>query len=84
MIKVLLRTGMKQMELDGSPVRYETFLANLERPLAEEDKTAVVEEIEKTGDGFIQVTSVRGKDPMWIRASAVNLVKFIEAEEDEG
>lgn len=84
MIKVLLKTNIRQMELDGSPVRYETFLAVLERPLTEEDKTAVVEEIEKTGDGFIQVTSVRGKDPIWIRASAVKRVKFIEAEEDEG
>ena len=83
MIKVLLKTNIRQMELDGSPVRYETFLAVLERPLAEEDETAVVEEIEKTGDGFIQVTSVRGKDPIWIRASAVSLVKFIEAEETE-
>ena len=83
MIKVLLKTNIRQMELDGSPVRYETFLAVLERPLAEEDKTAVVEEIEKTGDGFIQVMFVRGKDPIWIRASAVKMVKFIEAEETE-
>lgn len=83
MIKVLLKTNIRQMELDGSPVRYETFLAVLERPLAEEDETAVLEEIEKTGDGFVQVMSVRGKDPIWIRASAVSLVKFIEAEETE-
>jgi len=83
MIKVLLKTNIRQMELDGSPVRYETFLAVLERPLAEEDQTAVLEEIEKTGNGFIQALPEHGEDPIWIRASAVSLVKFIEAEETE-
>lgn len=84
MIKVLLKTDIKKLELEGSPVKYETYWAVLERPITDEDKTAVVEEIEKTGDGFIQATPKHGAEPVWIRASAVNLVKFIGAEEDEG
>lgn len=81
MIKVLLRTDIKAGE-GPAGIRYESFWADLERPLTEEDKTAVVEEIEKTGDGFIQVCTKHSKEPVWIRASTVNLVKFIEAEED--
>jgi len=83
MIKVLLQTDIKSGENPDRFVMYASFWAVLERPLAEEDKTAVVEEIEKTGDDFIQALPKHGKDPIWIRASAVNLVKFIEAEETE-
>ena len=81
MIKVLLRTDIMAGE-GPAGIRYESFWADLERPLAEEDKTAVVGEIEKTGDGFIQVCPNHGAEPVWIRASMVNLVKFIEAEEE--
>lgn len=83
MIKVLLKTDIRKLELEGSPVKYETYWAVLGRPLAEEDKTAVVGEIKKTGDGFIQVTSRAGGDPIYLRASTIKAVRFIEVNEEE-
>lgn len=83
MIKVLLQTDIKLCENPDRFVMYASFWAILERSITEEDKTAVVKEIEKIGDGFIQALPKRGKDPTWIRASAVNRVCFFEVEETE-
>lgn len=83
MIKVLLKTDTKQLELDGSPVRYESYWAILNQPITEENKLAVIEEVERTGDGFIQVQSRAGGEPIYLRASAIKAVKFIEEQKEE-
>lgn len=83
MIRVLLKTDIKKLELEGSPVKYETYWAVLERQITDEDRIAVLEEIEKAGDNFIQVTSRAGGDPIYLRASTIKAVRFIEVNEEE-
>ena len=83
MIRVLLKTDIKKLELEGSPVKYETYWAVLERPITDEESIAVLEEIEKAGDDFIQVTSRAGGDPIYLRASTIKAVRFIEVNEEE-
>lgn len=83
MIRVLLKTDIRKLELEGSPVKYETYWAVLERQITDEDRTAVLEEIEKAGDDFIQVTSRAGGDPIYLRASTIKAVRFIEVHEEE-
>lgn len=83
MIKVLLKTDIRKLELEGIPVKYETYWAVLERQITDEDRIAVLEEIEKTGDDFIQVTSRAGGDPIYLRASTIKAVRFIEVNEEE-
>ena len=83
MIKVLLKTDIKKLELEGGPVKYETYWAVLERPITDEERVAVLEEIEKAGDDFIQVTSRAGGDPIYLRASTIKAVRFIEVNEEE-
>lgn len=83
MIKVLLKTDIKKLELEGSPVKYETYWAVLERQVTDEESIAVLEEIEKAGDNFIQVTSRVGGDPIYLRASTIKAVRFIEVNEEE-
>ena len=83
MMKVLLKTDIKKLELEGSPVKYETYWAVLERQVTDEESIAVLEEIEKAGDNFIQVTSRVGGDPIYLRASTIKAVRFIEVNEEE-
>ena len=83
MIRVLLKTDIKKLELEGNPVKYETYWAVLERPITNEESIAVLEEIEKAGDNFIQVTSRAGGDPIYLRASTIKAVRFIEVNEEE-
>lgn len=83
MIKVLLKTDIKKLELEGSPVKYETYWAVLERQITDGDRIAVLEEIERAGDNFIQVTSRVGGDPIYLRASTIKAVRFIEVNEEE-
>lgn len=83
MIKVLLKTDIRKLELEGSPVKYETYWAVLNSPITEDNRSAVIEEIERTGDGFIQVTSRAGGDPIYLRASTIKMVKFIEVNEED-
>ena len=80
MIKVLLKTDIKKLELEGGPVKYETYWAVLERPITDGDRVAVLEEIEKAGDDFIQVTSRAGGDPIYLRASTIKAVRFYRSE----
>ena len=83
MIRVLLKTDIKKLELEGSPVKYETYWAVLKKPIEEKDKSILITDIEKVGDGFIQVMSRAGGDPIYLRASAIKAVRFIEVNEEE-
>ena len=83
MIKVLLKTDIRKLELEGSPVKYETYWAVLKKPIEEKDKSALITDIEARGDEFIQVTSRAGGDPIYLRASTIKAVRFIEVNEEE-
>ena len=83
MIKVLLKTDIRKLELEGSPVKYETYWAVLKKPIEEKDKSALLRDIETRGDEFIQVTSRAGGDPIYLRASTIKAVRFIEVNEEE-